>query len=304
MSSATTQVQTSTPSYSNDVGLRELWLTIKAQKWIIVVCAVVTTLAGVAAALMLEPVYRAEVLVSPVKSGPSSGQLGELVSQLGGLGGLASGMLGRGGGGTDKEASIAVLGSRAFTGSFIQDKKLMPVLFPERWDAERRTWRDAGKRRPPSLNDAIRKFDKKIRTVSEDRRTGLVRVTIDWRDPAEAAAWANELIERLNATVRHQAIDDSKRSLEFLRHERAQTDVVALQQAITHLMEGQLESIMMANVRREFAFKVIDPAVASDLDDYVRPRKLLIVSGALFFGIMLGVFVAIVAAAISRPRPA
>lgn len=298
--SATAPSQEAIYAPSNDVGLRELWQAIRAKRLLLLACVAVCTLGGIAVALIMKPVYRAEVVVMPVKSATSGGQLGEIVSQLGGgLGSIAGGLLGRSGG-TDKEASIAILSSRGFTRAFIEDKNLMPVLYAKQWDAQRRAWRQADKRKQPTINDAIRRFDKSILTVAEDRRSGMVRLTIDWRDPAEAAAWANELVERLNATARRQAIEDAERSLEFLRGEQAKTDVVSLHQAIAKLMEGQMEAIMMANVKREYAFKVIDPAVAPDADDYVRPRRALIVAGALFVGLMLGVVAALISSAMSR----
>ncbi len=283
---------------SNDLGLRELYVAVMARKRTVVLCAAFGALAGLALALLLKPVYRVEVLAAPVTIASSSGAIGGLVTQLGGgLGSLASGILG-GKGGSDKEASIAMLSSRAFAASFIEDKNLLPELYASRWDAERGAWRDD----PPTLNEAVKKFGRSILKVSEDRRSGLVRVTVEWRDPAVAAAWANELVDRLNATARRQAIEDAQGSLKFLREEQAKNDMVVLQQAIGKLMEAQLQSIMMANVKEEYAFKVIDPAVAPDDDDYVRPRRVLLGGGALIFGALFGIFVALVAAALARPE--
>ena len=129
-----------------------------------------------------------------------------------------------------------------------------------------------------------------------------MRVTVEWHDPAVAATWANELVDRLNATARRQAIEDAQGSLKFLREEQSKNDMVALQQAVGKLMEAQLQSIMLANVKQEYAFKVIYRAVAPDSDDYVRPRRVLLVGGALSLGSLFGIFVALVTAAFARPE--
>ncbi len=292
-----TTPQAMTPP-SNDVGLRELYDAVIARKWTVVLCAAFAGLAGVALAVLLKPVYRVEVLAAPVTIAPGGGDLSGLVTQLGGgVGSLASGILG-GRGDSDKAVSIAMLSSRAFLARFIEEKGLLPVLYADRWNAEKGEWRDD----PPTLNEAVKWFGRSILKVSEDRRSGLVRVTVEWHDPAVAAAWANELVDRLNATARRQAIEDAQGSLKFLREEQSKNDMVALQQAVGKLMEVQLQSIMMANVKHEFAFKVIDPAVAPDSDDYVRPRRVLLVGGALFLGTLFGVFVALVTAAFARPE--
>ena len=51
---------------------------------------------------------------------------------------------------------------------------------------------------------------------------------------------------------------------------------------------------MLANVRDEYAFKIIDPAVPSDSDDPVRPKPLFVLSLALSVGVIAGLLVAAV----------
>ena len=64
-------------------------------------------------------------------------------------------------------------------------------MFPGKWDAEKKKWKDRND--VPTDWEAFRMFDKNIRLVSVDRKSGLVTLTIDWKDPALAAAWANSL---------------------------------------------------------------------------------------------------------------
>ena len=49
---------------------------------------------------------------------------------------------------------------------------------------------------------------------------------------------------------------------------------------------------MLANVREEYAFKILDPAVAADEDASVRPRKGLIVFSGFAVSLFLALFVA------------
>lgn len=49
---------------------------------------------------------------------------------------------------------------------------------------------------------------------------------------------------------------------------------------------------MLANVRDEYAFKVIDPAVMPEYRDIVRPRRALMLALGLVMGSLFGMMVA------------
>ncbi len=82
-----------------------------------------------------------------------------------------------------------------------------------------------------------------------------------WSDPELAAKWANDAGGQSQCAAAGKAIEESRRSIEYLKREGEKTNVVAVQEAIGKLTEEQVKSVMLANVRDEYAFKVIDPAV-------------------------------------------
>jgi len=105
---------------------------------------------------------------------------------------------------------------------------------------------------------------------------------MDWYDPKVAADWTNAYVALANDRLRSDAIQKSRRSIEFLEQEAGKTDVVELKQAIYRLIETQVNNAMYANVQREYAFRTIDPAVASDPRRKVSPhRALMTLEGAL-----------------------
>ena len=248
--------------------------------------------ATVALAFALTPKYRAEVVVEPADSSSGLGDLG----QLGGLASLAGINLG-GAGGKKSDSALEYLRSRAFTAGFIERHALMPQLFANRWDAARNQWRDPGD--APTIAEGVSKFSKRIRQISEDRRTGIVTVAIIWRDRAAAAQWANLLISEADKALRERAIAEQGRSIEYLKSEAAQTPTVEIGNAISKLMETELKNAMLARTRDAYAFKVIDPAVAPDAKDRDSPNKPLII----VFGAGLGLVVGVIVAAMRQRRP-
>ena len=127
----------------------------------------------------------------------------------------------------------------------------------------------------------------------EDKKTGLVTLQIDWTNRTEAAEWANELVSRLNAEMRERAIKKANASMQFLERELQTTSTVEVREAISHLMEAQEKQRMLANVTQDYAFRVVDRAIASDMDEPVwPPRKLFFIAGPVL-GLFLGVLSAL-----------
>lgn len=241
--------------------------------WVVVGCVLLGSTAGYAYGALKKPVFRAETLLAPASDDSSplgGGELGRFASQFGGL---ASIMGIGGGGGTSKEIAIATLNSRQLLEPFVREQNLKGILFAHRYDPATKSYRGGLFSGPPGIDDVLLVFRRDVFEVSEDRRTGLIRVRVDWGDPKQAADWVNDLVARANAETRAEAISDAKRSLEFLQRELAGTNTLSVRDSISRLTETQLNRIMVANVREQYAFRVIDPAVAPGPSSQIRPRR-------------------------------
>ena len=272
----------------DEIDLLAYWRLIWGERKLILSVTFAVALLAVVYSLTLPNIYRAEVLLAPVKAEESKSGL---ASALGGLGGLAS-MAGISvGGGGSVEENIAVLKSREFLWKFIKDQKLMPVLFEDDWDAELGKWEESDPENQPSLWSAYRAFNA-VMSVSADKKSGLITVGIEWRDPALAAAWANALVMRVNEHLRQQAIARSNSSLKYLREELMRTQIEEMRQALFELITKEQGKAMLANTQKEFAFQVLDGA--AEPDRKAKPKRSLIVILAAFVaGFLAVVFVLI-----------
>ena len=254
------------------------------------ILVLLSTLAGLVAALVIPRRYEVELVALPRGGAERSSLLSLLTGQLGGLAGLG------GGEGGQRAEAIQMLQSKLLAREFIEDNKLLPVLFASDWDERRQSWSG----RTHTLNDAVEVFDRRIRGVIEDRRSGLVTMRVTWKDPVQAASWANEMIRRANDELRRRAVARAGGSINYLKREARNADTVEIQQALYRLMEEQYKNLLLANVTDEYAFSVIDPAVAADPDQYVFPRRGLFAFGGLFFGIVLALILVFIEAS-QRP---
>lgn len=272
--------------YEDEINLLDYWNILVRHKKLIAVIVFITTLAAAVVSLLMAPIYRAEVLMAPVTDEETKG-LSTLANQFNGLAALAG--INVGGGKNAVDEAIATLKSRALTEAFIKEENLMPVLFPEHWDAQKKIWKVKDPKDIPGAWDAYKKFNH-IRKVQYERKTGLVMLSIEWTDPELAARWANRLVERLNRHQQQDAIQEAEKSIAFLKQELVKTNVVEMQQTIYRLIEAQMKSITLANARNEYAFRVIDPAV--EPQERAKPKRTTMVVGGFLAGLVIAVFLA------------
>lgn len=272
-------------AYDDEIDLWELWDTVWSGRWLIIAITALFAAGGVAYALLAQEWWRAEVVLAPADKKALPGAL----SQLGGLASLAGVNIGAGG---DQEP-LAVLRSKGFSREFITEQNLMPVLLKDVKSSD-------GK--PLDIRDALREFEK-VRSVTDNKKTGLVTLGIRWKDPEAAANWANLMVQRLNSRLRAQALAESQRNVDFLQKEMAATSVVSLQQSMGRVLEGEMQKLMLARGNEQFAFKVIDPATPPKRRD--APKRALIAIVATLAGGFLGLLAVFLRKAIrERRRPA
>jgi uncharacterized protein involved in exopolysaccharide biosynthesis len=281
-------ISTLPEQYDNEPSdLRYLFARLAERRIVLFIAIAVSTVLFVTFALVSSPVYRATTVLIPasIERNNMSGALNSALGQLGGLAALAG--IGPGSGDLETEEALAVLRSRQFTERFIDELNLMPVLYSSRWDAKAKTWRE-DKGGAPSKATAYKYFND-IRKIIQDKKTGLISLQIDWTDRQQATTWANELAARLNAEMRSRAIRQVDASLSFLEKEQESTATVATRDDISRLIEAQIKQRMLANVTQEYAFRVVDRAIAPDADDPQRPKKLLLCLLGPCVGFALGV---------------
>lgn len=203
--------------------------------------------------------------------------------------------------------TIAVLNSREVTDAFIKKYNLLPELYPDKWDTELHKWKppnffdrfvqwvsgesdqqsDSG---APSMAGAVILFDKH-RVVAISRDDGVVVLTVSWTDPQTAARWANELVRFTDESLRKRDMKESSKGLDFLQNQASRDKLAAMKDAIFEVAQQEMRMSMLANVRSEYALKVLDPAYPPLVRSWPARKFLLIVG--LLGGLLVGSGIAI-----------
>ena len=285
----------------DEIDLAELWRAIWSGKVTIILITLLFAIASVVYAIKQPNIYKASTLLAPASSEGGSGGLAALAGQFGGLASMAG--INLGGGGTDKTGlALEVLKSRVFVERFIQKHNLLvPLMAAENWNIESDTlifdpdiydvvnekWvRDVEppKTPQPSSWEAYEEFSE-IFSVSADKETGMVTLTIEHYSPNVATKWLTLLVNNINSTIREQDKKEAQNSIDFLTHKLEQTQLSDMKTVFYQLIEEQTKTMMLAEVSEEYVLKTIDPA--NSPDEKAKPKRALIcVLGTMLGGIL------------------
>ena len=292
--------------FDDEIDLFELVQNLWEDKWLISAITGFAAVTSVLVALWLPNIYQATMLLKPQNA---EGGMGGLARQDGGLASLAGISLPSGDGQSKTQLALEVLKSKKFAYEFATRHDLLPALFAaDSWDWETGTlslndevydaaeggWvREVQPPRTaaPSPEEVHTLWNETI-SVSEDKDSGFVSLSLKHRSPVYAKEWLDLLVVDINEALRAQDLAESERAVAYLEGQLKQTNVAEIRELLAGLLRSHMESRMMATVEPNYAFSVIDPPTVPELKSEPK-RALICVLGTLLGG-MLGVVFSLV----------
>ncbi len=141
----------------------------------------------------------------------------------------------------------------------------------------------------PSLQQTVKELRTMI-NVTKNQKNGFVIFSITHQSPFLAKKWTESLINNLNSDIRSIDIKESKLLIKYLEEQIASTSLKELRLIFYALIKKQTEKIMLAEIRKQYVFKVIDPPIVPELKS--KPSR----SSICLFITFIGFFVSIVIA--------
>jgi uncharacterized protein involved in exopolysaccharide biosynthesis len=296
-----------THTASDEIDLREFFAALWQGKWWVIGSSFIAAVLAVTLALSLPDVYRAQITATPSENAQSGG-LG-LSGQMGGLASLAGVNLG--GSKVDKSTiAIEILRSRKFIGDFISRHNLkVPlmassgwvfstntlILDPSIYDATQNKWLrvvESPRTPEPTEWETTKKFLNEHLFIDEDQQSGILRISIEHYSPFLAAQWVSLLLQDLNDYMRQRDVSEAQASIQYLENQMATTNLSSMQEVFANIIEQQLQTLMLANVRDEYIFSTIDPATVPE--ERAKPSRALIAIAGTLLGSILGITIALV----------
>lgn len=284
----------------NEIDLLTLFNVIWQKKIVIILTTLIFAVGAVVYSVMMPDIYKSEALLAPA----SNEKAVNLPGQIGGLAALAGVNLGSLGGDSKTALAIEIIQSREFIGRFIEANDLyIPIIAVESWsraedkliidqdiyDNNQKNWVRKVKapfKAKPSQLEVYEKFIKLL-TITEDKKTGMVRLSVEYYSPFLAKKWVDNLVQAINEEMKNRDLAEAQRSIDYLRRQIELTNISDVKTMFYSLIEEQTKTVMLANVREEYVFQTIDPAVVSERK--AKPQRLLII----IFVTMLAFFLSV-----------
>jgi len=293
--------------YDDEIDLRELFSVLWSAKKKIIGITMVFAVFSVALALWLPNQYKATVVLAPAQQ-----QSGGLASALGRVGGLASlaGLNIGSGESSDSQIAQEIMGSWSFIDKFIVENDLaVEVYAASRWrekqnelaidddiyDVASQEWLieddDTDELRPPTSWELYKEFVDRI-TISEDSRTGLVSVSIEYFSPYMAQAWVDLYVQAINSHMQSREVVKVSRNIEYLQNQISKTAITEMQEVFFVLVEEQIKAKMVAEASPDYAFVAVSPSMVPEENS--QPKRALICILGTLLGGMLSVLLVLV----------
>ena len=287
--------------YDDEIDLRERFSVLWAGKKLILTITATFALVSVIYSLALPNQYQASTVMAPAQQ--ESGGLAGAIGQLGGLASLAGISIGESEG---NEAQMAqeIMRSRSFVEAFIKNNSLeVEVFAADGWDSktnelsidddlydlDSNTWvrnPPSGKPVQPSGWELYEEFLDRY-TVTQDKKTGMITVSVEYYSPLYAKEWAEKLVDAINAHMQSRKLQQGNRNIQYLEAQIEKTAIADMREVFYTIIEEQMKSKMLAEASPEYVFETVSPAMVPE--EKSQPKRALICVLGTLLGSMLSV---------------
>mgnify|MGYP001582039364 CR=1 FL=1 len=303
--------------FDDEINLLDYWRVIWKRKVMITLVVVIIVLATTTLSIFMTNIYQSTAIITPISSKEGSGGSlsSALAQQFGGLPGISLP------GSSSASEIVNLLKSNILREKIIDRYNLLPVLFYEKWDDEKKDWKKEGKsfslnpsvlvqkvlktigpeiRNPnpkaqddgiPAVWDGLRTLNKIVK-VADNKKDNTISISVEFSDPEMAAKMVEYFLVTLTDHMSGEAKRVARTNRKYLEEQLWATADPLIKQKIYNLIAQQIETSMMSEVKENFAFKVIDPPKAPDKKIKPKRAQMVVISfiTALFAAVFMAFF--------------
>lgn len=255
---------------NDEINLMDYINVLKRHKRLILIIIAISVIATGIISLLSPKIYEARAVIMSTAQPRGQGSMSAIAMQFG----ISTPS-------TSNAAEIVtLLKSNILTEKIVKKHNLFPVFFKEKLKENPE---------PEKIWRGIR-YLKDILKVNYNQTEGIIELSTEFKDPKIAADIIKytliELIDHMSSEAKRVA-ETNKRYLESLIDKNSDPFI---RQKIYSLIAQQIETSMMAEVKENFAFKILDPPKVPDRKIKPKIKKNIIFSFAI--SLFAGVFIA------------
>jgi len=288
--------------FNNEINLHEIFYVLLEGRRIIISVTAFASIIGVIYSLLLPNIYESKALLVPVNaSGNISGALQGYgsVARLAGINLPSGGDEGNSAKAIKKISSLSFFENNIMTNIFLPDLmaikswnyKTNTLAFDENiYKKNNNTWvRDYSypKLQVPSAQESFEVFTRKHLSLSEDKITGFITLSMKHQSPFIAMEWAELVINEVNAFYRQKDKSESEKSVSYLNKQISLTNLSEIKQVIAQLLQEETKKLTLVEANKFYVFEYIDPPAI--MEKKSGPKRALICILSALLGGMLGI---------------
>lgn len=284
-------------NYDDDIDLSEVFNVLWDKIFYVGAITSIFSLVSIIVALMMPNIYQSKATLMAVEQSGMSGMVGK----YSGMASLAGISLESKSSSKDQEAIARIKSFEFFSNNFLPNIKLENLMAVKKWtqasntltydtsdfNSESRQW--VRKAKPPrskipTSQEAFEEFIE-IMSVSKDKKTLLVTLSVKHKSPFIAQQWVEILIDQIDQVMRDQDRRTATKSIEYLNSIAPTVNYEDIKKALSALQQEQMKRLMMVEANDNYIFKVLDSPIAPELKS--QPKRSLIVILGTILGMML-----------------
>lgn len=268
---------------SDEINLFDYLKVIQRHKKLIIIIIAISVVVSVVRALLTPPVYEAKAIITPASQQNAPSGMGVLAMQFG----LAASTQ------SSVTEIVNLLNSNILREKVIKKNNLLPVLL----GTEAKNKKDSSENK--RIWNALRALQG-ILKISYKQKDNIIEISAQFNDPDMAVKIINytvtELTEHMSSETR-RVVETNKKYHESQLSATADPFIKA---KIYSLIAQQVEQAMMAEVKENFAFKVLDPPRVPD--QRIKPQRRRMVMRAFVASLFVGIFMAFLKEYVDKVR--
>ena len=292
-------------NFDDEIDLRELFFILAKGKRVISYATVFVVIIGIIYSLFLPNLYESEALLAPVDE--SSSLMSGALNQYSGLAGLAGIALSTADTSSNHKKAIELISSLNFFENNILPNIFLPDLMAVKfWDDEKNkiiyddsifqeisnTWvRDFSypQKLIPSAQESFEVFIDDNLSISEDKKTGYIVLSIKHQSPQLAKQWVTIIFEEVNSFYRQKDKAQSERAVTFLNKQLIENNLSEIKKVTASLLEKEIQKLALVEANKDYVFEYVYPP--SVMEKKSEPNRFLIFILSLILGLLSGIII-------------
>ena len=257
--------------YNDEINFSGYINTIIKHKKLIIIIVIISIATTGIVSFLSPKIYRSQAIIMHVSNGQEQSSMASIASQFG----ITSPQT------ANVAEIIALLNSNILMEKVIKKYNLVPVLLGKDIKA---------KKENEKIWATINYMRNNIFKARDNKREGVIELSAEYNDPEMSAKILTYILTELTDYMSSEAKRVADTNKKYLESQVNMNADPLIQQKIYYLIARQIETSMLAEVKENFAFKVIDPPKVPL--SKIRPTIRKNITSAFFISLFAGVFLA------------